>query len=235
MPAGHCYCSSAEQRWRWKVQAGSQGHLRRRGQQLGRADAPTGRQGYRLSPAPPRRRCRLGAAGSRRWQTGGGGGGGTEGGGGSLEGQAQARGVGPWTTLSFLAAQCGGSVVGSMCGPRDVAVDSPTVTTATGEASGQDRSSAAGIFVLTVEHVHGGGGVLLFVFVIVLALVLAWCCARKKCSWSRIFSMPRSSLVTQLSEKVGHVNSQNEWLRRYRGFSPRNLLFFIKICESFLE
>ena len=26
---------------------------------------------------------------------------------------------------------------------------------------------------------------LLFVFVIVLALVLAWCCARKKCSWSR--------------------------------------------------
>ena len=76
-------------------------------------------------------------------------------------------------------------MVGSMCGPRDVAVDSPTVTTATGEASGQDRSSAAGIFVLTVEHVHGGGGVLLFVFVIVLALVLAWCCARKKCSWSR--------------------------------------------------
>ena len=72
-----------------------------------------------------------------------------------------------------------------MCGPRDVSVDSPTVTTATGESSGQDRSSAAGIFVLTLEHVHGGGGVLLFVVVIVLALVLAWCCARKKCSWRR--------------------------------------------------
>ena len=78
-----------------------------------------------------------------------------------------------------------------MCGPRDVAVDSPTVTTATGEASGQDRSSAAGIFVLTVEHVHGGGGVLLFVLVIVLALALAWCCARRKCSWSR--TVDRSS------------------------------------------
>ena len=60
--------------------------------------------------------------------------------------------------------------IGSMCGPRDVAVDSPTVTTAAGESTGQDRSSAAGIFVLTVEHVHGGGGVLLFVIVIILAL-----------------------------------------------------------------
>ena len=27
---------------------------------------------------------------------------------------------------------------------------------------GQDKSSAAGIFVLTVEHVHGGGDVLAF-------------------------------------------------------------------------
>ena len=79
-----------------------------------------------------------------------------------------------------------------MCGPRDVAVDSPTVTTATGESSGQDRSSAAGIFVLTVEHVHGGGGVLLFVIVIVLALVLAWCCARKKCSWRRTLNRNNS-------------------------------------------
>ena len=79
-----------------------------------------------------------------------------------------------------------------MCGPRDVAVDSPTVTTATGESSGQDRSSAAGIFVLTVEHVHGGGGVLLFVIVIVLALVLAWCCARKKCSRRRTLDRSNS-------------------------------------------
>ena len=84
--------------------------------------------------------------------------------------------------------------IGSMCGPRDVAVDSPTVTTATGESTGQDRSSAAGIFVLTVEHVHGGGGVLLFVIVIILALVLAWCCARKKCwcSWKRARALDRS-------------------------------------------
>ena len=83
--------------------------------------------------------------------------------------------------------------IGSMCGPRDVAVDSPTVTTATGESSGQDRSSAAGIFVLTVEHVHGGGGVLLFVIVIIFALVLAWCCARKKCcSWKRARALDRS-------------------------------------------
>ena len=67
-----------------------------------------------------------------------------------------------------------------MCGPRDVAVDSPAVTTATGEATGQDSSSAAGIFVLTVEHVHGGGGVLVFVLILVLALALAWCCARRK-------------------------------------------------------
>ena len=50
-----------------------------------------------------------------------------------------------------------------------------------------------------------------------------------------IFSMPRSSLVTQLSEKVWHVYSQNEWLRRYMGLRPKNLPFFIKICESFLE
>ena len=42
-----------------------------------------------------------------------------------------------------------------MCGPRDVALDSPTVTTAGGEATGQDKSSAAGIFVLTVEHGTG--------------------------------------------------------------------------------
>ena len=84
--------------------------------------------------------------------------------------------------------------IGSMCGPRDVAVDSPTVTTATGESTGQDRSSAAGIFVLTVEHVHGGGGVLLFVIVIIFALVLAWCCARKKCwcSWKRARALDRS-------------------------------------------
>ena len=58
-----------------------------------------------------------------------------------------------------------------MCGPRDVAVNSPTVTTATGESSGQDRSSAAGIFVLTVEHVQEGGGVLLFVIVVLCTLV----------------------------------------------------------------
>ena len=50
-----------------------------------------------------------------------------------------------------------------------------------------------------------------------------------------IFSMPRYSLVTQLSEKVWHVYSQIEWLRRYRGFRPENLPFFIKICESFLK
>ena len=30
-----------------------------------------------------------------------------------------------------------------------------------------------------------------------------------------IFSIPQSSLVTQLSENVWHVYSQNEWLRRY--------------------
>ena len=72
-----------------------------------------------------------------------------------------------------------------MCGPRDVAVDSPAVTTAAGEAKGQDRSSAVGIFVLTVEHVHGGGGVLVFVLILVLALALAWCCARRKLHWGR--------------------------------------------------
>ena len=85
-------------------------------------------------------------------------------------------------------------VCGRMCGPRDVAIDSPEVTTAEGESTGQDRSSAAGIFVLTVEHVHGGGGVLLFVILIIFALVLAWCCARKKCwcSWKRARALDRS-------------------------------------------
>ena len=91
-----------------------------------------------------------------------------------------------------------------MCGPRDVSVDSPTVTTATGESSGQDRSSAAGIFVLTVEHVHGGGGVLLFVIVIVFALVLAWCCARKKCcSWRRALDRNDSNRGNDDSELAG--------------------------------
>ena len=56
-----------------------------------------------------------------------------------------------------------------MCGPR--------------EATGQDKSSAAGIFVPTVEHVHGGGGVLVFVVVLALALALIWCCARRRLSW----------------------------------------------------
>ena len=85
-------------------------------------------------------------------------------------------------------------VCGRMCGPRDVAIDSPEITTAEGESTGQDRSSAAGIFVLTIEHVHGGGGVLLFVIVIIFALVLAWCCARKKCwcSWKRARALDRS-------------------------------------------
>ena len=72
-----------------------------------------------------------------------------------------------------------------MCGPRDVAVDSPAVTTAAGEATGQDRLSAAGIFILTVKHVHGGGGVLVFVLILVLALALAWCCARRRLPWGR--------------------------------------------------
>ena len=70
-----------------------------------------------------------------------------------------------------------------MCGPRDIAVGSPTTTTAGGEATGQDKSSAAGIFVPTVEHVHGGGGVLVFVVVLALALALIWCCARRRLSW----------------------------------------------------
>ena len=73
-----------------------------------------------------------------------------------------------------------------MCGPRDVALDSPTVTTAGEEATGQDRSSAAGIFVLTVEHVHRGGGVLVFVLILVLALALAWCCARRRLPRGRV-------------------------------------------------
>ena len=45
--------------------------------------------------------------------------------------------------------------------------------------------SAAGIFILTVKHVHGGGGVLVFVLILVLALALAWCCARRKLPWGR--------------------------------------------------
>ena len=67
-----------------------------------------------------------------------------------------------------------------MCVPRDVALDSPTVTTAGGEATGQD------IFVLTVEQVHGGGGVLAFVVVLALALALIWCCARRRLPWGRV-------------------------------------------------
>ena len=73
-----------------------------------------------------------------------------------------------------------------MCGPRDVSLDSPTVTTAGGEATGQDKSSAAGIFVLTVEHVHGGGGVLAFVLVLALTLSLLWCCAKRRLPWGRM-------------------------------------------------
>ena len=73
-----------------------------------------------------------------------------------------------------------------MCGPRDVALDSPTGATAGGEATGQDRSSATGIFFLTVEHVHGGGGVLAFVVVLALALALIWCCARRRLPWGRV-------------------------------------------------
>ena len=105
--------------------------------------------------------------------------------------------------------------IGSMCGPRDVAVDSPTVTTATGESSGQDRSSAAGIFVLTVEHVHGGGGVLLFVIVIVFALVLAWCCARNKCcSWRRALDRDDSNGGNDDSEAGIKAPGSAGWLPR---------------------
>ena len=103
----------------------------------------------------------------------------------------------------------------SMCGPRDVAVDSPTVTTATGESTGQDRSSAAGIFVLTVEHVHGGGGVLLFVIVIVFALVLAWCCARNKCcSWRRALDRNDSNGGNDDSEAGIKAPGTAGWLPR---------------------
>ena len=103
----------------------------------------------------------------------------------------------------------------TMCGPRDVAVDSPTVTTATGESTGQDRSSAAGIFVLTVEHVHGGGGVLLFVIVIILALVLAWCCARYKCcSWRRPLDRSGSDGGNDDSETGTKAPGSVGWLPR---------------------
>ena len=70
-----------------------------------------------------------------------------------------------------------------MCGPRDVAVGSPTTTAAGGEGTGQDKSSASGIFVLTVEHVHGGSGVMIFMVFLALTLALIWCCARKGLSW----------------------------------------------------
>ena len=105
-----------------------------------------------------------------------------------------------------------------MCGPRDVAIDSPEVTTAEGESTGQDRSSAAGIFVLTVEHVHGGGGVLLFVIVIIFALVLAWCCARKKCwcSWKRARALDRSDSNggNDDSEQAIKTPGSSGWLPR---------------------
>ena len=105
--------------------------------------------------------------------------------------------------------------IGSMCGPRDVAVDSPTVTTATGESTGQDRSSAAGIFVLTVEHVHGGGGVLLFVIIIIFALVLAWCCARNKCcSWRRALDRNDSNGGNDDSEAGIKAPGSAGWLPR---------------------
>ena len=104
---------------------------------------------------------------------------------------------------------------GSMCGPRDVAVDSPEVTTAAGESTGQDRSSAAGIFVLTVEHVHGGGGVLLFVIVIIFALVLAWCCAWKKCcSWRRALDRSDSNGGNDDSEAGIKAPGSAGWLPR---------------------
>ena len=104
-----------------------------------------------------------------------------------------------------------------MCGPRDVAIDSPEVTTAEGESTGQDRSSAAGIFVLTVEHVHGGGGILLFVIVIIVALVLAWCCARKKCcSWKRARALDRSDSNggNDDSEQAIKTPGSSGWLPR---------------------
>ena len=103
-----------------------------------------------------------------------------------------------------------------MCGPRDVAIDSPEVTTAEGESTGQDRSSAAGIFVLTVEHVHGGGGVLLFVIVIIFALVLAWCCARKKCwcSWKRARALDRSDSNGGNDDSEAKTPGSSGWLPR---------------------
>ena len=102
-----------------------------------------------------------------------------------------------------------------MCGPRDVAIDSPEVTTAEGESTGQDRSSAAGIFVLTVEHVHGGGGVLLFVIVIIFALVLAWCCARYKCcSWRRPLDRSGSDGGNDDSEAGTKAPGSVGWLPR---------------------
>ena len=100
----------------------------------------------------------------------------------------------------------------SMCGPRDVAIDSPEVTTATGESTGQDRSSAAGIFVLTVEHVHGGGGVLLFVIVIIFALVLAWW--NKCCSWRRALDRSDSNGGNDDSETGIKAPGSAGWLPR---------------------
>ena len=69
-----------------------------------------------------------------------------------------------------------------MCGPTPVKVGTSDTVEATKGGTGIDQSSSTGLFVLSIEHLHGGGGVLLFVIVFVFVFGLAWWCARRRMS-----------------------------------------------------
>ena len=66
-----------------------------------------------------------------------------------------------------------------MCGPASAKVGTKDHIEAAKESTGVDQSSSSGLFVLSIEHLHGGGGVLLFVGGLCLVFYLAWWCARR--------------------------------------------------------
>ena len=67
-----------------------------------------------------------------------------------------------------------------MCGTTSAKVGTADTVKAAGEGTGVDQSAASGVFVLSIEHLHGGGGVLFLVAVLVVVCAVVWWCTRRR-------------------------------------------------------
>ena len=67
-----------------------------------------------------------------------------------------------------------------MCGSNSAKVGTSDIMKTSEGGTGVDQSSASGLFVLSIEHLHAGGEVLLFVAIFALACAFVWWCATKR-------------------------------------------------------